>query len=149
MALGDIHSAALTKLSIASTSGVATQDLAGFTAKTYVEVGEVTSIGDFGAKFNVINHNPLANPVTQKFKGSKDNGKGSFEFANKTTDAGQIAMKAASNTYSAYAIKVEEQDGSVTYFLALITGFSKKIGTIDNIVAISADFEITSALIEA
>lgn len=149
MAVGDIHSAALTKLSIATTSGVATQDLAGFQAKTYVEVGEVTSIGDFGAKYNIINHSPLANPIIQKFKGSKDNGKGSFEFANKTTDAGQIAMKAASDSYSSYAIKVEEQDGSVTYFLALISGFSKKIGTIDNIVSISADFEITSALVEA
>lgn len=149
MALGDIHSAALTKLSIATTSGVATKDLAGFAAKTYVEVGEVTSIGDFGAKFNIINHNPLADPVTQKFKGSKDNGKGSFEFANKTTDAGQVQLKAASNSYSAYAIKIEEQDGSISYFLALISGFSKKIGTIDNIVAISADYEITSAIIEA
>lgn len=149
MALGDIHTAALTKLSIATTSGVATQDLAGFQAKTYVEVGEVTSIGDFGAKYNVTNHSPLANPIIQKFKTTKDNGKGSFEFANKTTDAGQVAMKAASDSYSAFAIKVEEQDGSVSYFLALITSFSKKIGTIENIVTISADFEITSKIIEA
>lgn len=148
--MSEIHSAAGTKLSIATVAGVpATIDSAGFAAKTYVEVGEITNIGDFGATVNVINHSPLSNRIIQKFKGSINNGSGSYEFASKTSDAGQILVKAASVSDSAYAVKIEEQDGAITYFMCLFTSFVKKIGTIDNVVAGSANYEITSAIVEA
>lgn len=147
--MSEIHSAAGTKLSIATVAGApATIDQAGFAAKTYVEVGEITNIGDFGATVNVINHSPLSNRIIQKFKGSINNGSGSYEFASKTSDAGQILVKTASASDSAYAVKIEEQDGAISYFMCLFTSFVKKIGTIDNIVAGSANYEITSAIVE-
>lgn len=147
--MSEIHSAAGTKLSIATVAGApATIDQAGFAAKTYVEVGEITNIGDFGATVNVINHSPLSNRIIQKFKGSINNGSGSYEFASKASDAGQILVKTASASDSAYAVKIEEQDGAITYFMCLFTSFVKKIGTIDNVVAGSANYEITSAIVE-
>ena len=147
--MSEIHSAAGTKLSIATVaSAPATIDQASFGAKTYVEVGEITNIGDFGATVNVINHSPLSNRIIQKFKGSINNGTGSYEFASKASDAGQILVKAASVSDSAYAVKIEEQDGAITYFMCLFTSFVKKIGTIDNVVAGSANYEITSAIVE-
>ena len=147
--MSEIHSAAGTKLSIATVAGApATIDAAGFGAKTYVEVGEITNIGDFGATVNVINHSPLSNRIIQKFKGSINNGSGSYEFASKASDAGQILVKAASVSDLAYAVKIEEQDCAITYFMCLFTSFVKKIGTIDNVVAGSANYEITSAIVE-
>lgn len=147
--MSEIHSAAGTSLNIATVAGApVTVDAAGFAAKTYVEVGEITNIGDFGATVNVINHSPLSNRIIQKFKGSINNGSGSYEFASKASDAGQILVKAASVSDTAYAVKIVEQDGAITYFMCLFTSFVKKIGTIDNVVAGSANYEITSAIIE-
>lgn len=144
-----IHSAAGTKFSI-SASLPATEDVTGYGALTYTEVGEVTNIADFGATSNIINHSPLSNPIIQKFKGSADMGGGSLDFASLSSDAGQIALKtaAAYNTYAAYSVKIEETDGTISYFKALFNSFVKKIGTIDNVVACSVNMAITSKLVE-
>ena len=47
----------------------ATIDAAGFGALTFVEVGEVTDIPEYGPNVQVVEHNPLKTGVTQKFKG--------------------------------------------------------------------------------
>jgi hypothetical protein len=144
-----IHTAAGTKFSI-SASLPATNDAGGYAALTYTEVGEVTNIADFGANSNVVNHSPLSDPIIQKYKGSADMGGGSLDFASLKTDAGQILLKtaAAYNTYAPYSVKVEESDGSISYFKALFTSFVKKIGTIDNVVAASVNMAITSKVID-
>ncbi len=145
-----IHTAAGTKFSISAGLPV-TNDEAGYAALTFTEVGEVTNIADFGANSNVINHSPLSDPIIQKYKGSADMGGGSLDFATLSSDAGQILLKtaAAYNTYAAYSVKVEESDGSISYFKALFTSFVKKIGTIDNVVMASVNMAITSKVIDA
>lgn len=143
-----IHTAAGTKFSL-SLPAPATFDAVGYAALTYTEVKEVTNIPDFGPTTNVVSYNPLATPITKKLKGSTNMGSGSLEFAALSTDAGQILVKAAS-AYNApeYSIKVEEQDGAISYYRAVFVSYSKKIGTIDNVVMISAGLELTTAVID-
>lgn len=143
-----IHTAAGTKFSL-SAATPATFDSAGYAALTYTEVKEVTNIPDFGPNVNVVTYSPLSNVVIQKLKGSVNTGSGSLEFAALSSDAGQTLVKAAS-AYNApaYSIKIEEQDGAISYYRAIFTSFSKKIGTIDNVVLISANLELTTFIVD-
>jgi hypothetical protein len=143
-----IHTAAGTKFSISA--GVpATFDGAGYLALTYTEVKEVTNIPDFGPTTNVVSYNPLSDVITKKLKGSVNTGSGSLEFAALSTDAGQALVKTAS-AYNApaYSVKIEEQDGAISYYRAIFTSYSKKIGTIDNVVMISSNLELTTVVID-
>ena len=141
-----IHSGAGTVINIATTSGVPTLDLTGFQAKTYVAVGEVTNIGDFGKVFALITHKPIGTRYTKKLKGSYDNGKMQLAMAADNTDAGQIVIATAAGSDLSYAYKVVEQDGTVTYFTAQCMTFVKKISGVDSIVAMDAMLEIDSNL---
>ena len=135
--------------SIASTNAApATYDAAGFAALTYVAVAEVTNIPEFGANYNIVKHNPLATRVTQKRKGSVDQGSGTLDMALINADAGQTKMKAAAADDAPYAVKIVLQDGTIRYMMMLIAGFATKIGTIDNIVQASVKYEVTSSIVE-
>ena len=141
-----IHSGAGTVISIATTSGVASLDSTGFLAKSYQAIGEVTQIGDFGKKFNVIKHMPIGTRYTKKVKGSYDNGSLSIDMAADTADAGQIILATAASVDTSYAFKVVEQDGTTTYFTAQTISFVKKISGVDSVVAMNAALEIDSNL---
>lgn len=143
-----IHTAAGTKFSL-SAALPATLDAAGYAALTYTEIGEVVTIPDFGGTTNVVNHSPLSNRYIQKFKGSINAGSGAVECASLSTDAGQVLLRAAAApTAGNYSVKIEEADGAVSYFRAIFTSFSKKVGTIDNVVMISSNMEITTPIVD-
>lgn len=70
----------------------ATVDAAGFAAKTYTNLGELTSVPAFGPTTAVVEHNPLATGITEKYKGFINNGSMSMEAAFDDEDAGQILV---------------------------------------------------------
>ena len=73
----------------------ATPNEAGYSALTWVTVGEVTDIPTFGPSHEVVTHTPLATGVTAKYHGAKNNGSLTIPMALDPTDTGQIALKAA------------------------------------------------------
>jgi hypothetical protein len=79
-----------------SASAPATYNTAGYAALTWTSVGEVTDLGEFGREYTLVTHNPINNRITQKFKGSYNEGKMSLKLGLDTDDAGQVLMKAAS-----------------------------------------------------
>lgn len=143
-----IQSAAGSSISISTTSGVATVDLPGFTAKTYSTIGEVTSIPAFGKTYNLISHNPIATRYTKKLKGSYNNGSVSIDYAKDPVDAGQILLTTASNSDASYCYRVILQDGNTYYFTAQAMSNTLEVGSVDSIIKGVTMLEIDSEIIE-
>ena len=142
-----IQSAAGAIVQIATTSGVATYDAAGFSAKTYTTIGEITQVGEFGKNFNLIKHNPVGTRYTKKLKGSYDNGSLQFDYAYDKSDAGQTLLTTASNSDASYAFKITLQDGTIIYFTAKTMSNTTKIATVDTIVSGTAKIELDSDIV--
>lgn len=146
-AFNDIQSVAGAVIYIATTSGVATEDLAGFQAKTYVAIGEVTNIGEFGKTFALITHKPIGNRKERKLKGSYNNGKLALEYARVGTNTGQLQLLAALASDASYAFKIVLQQSDEFYFTGKTMSAPVMVGQVDSIVSGKADIEIDSEII--
>ena len=122
----------------------ATYNAAGYAALAYTAVGEVTNLGEFGKKFNLVRHNPLATRGTVKKKGSYDDGQISVEMALDRSDAGQTLMRTARDSDANYFFEVTFQDGTKSWFPAVVMGFVVGVGSVDDITSATADIEITN-----
>lgn len=99
-----------------------------YAALSWVEIGGVESVPEFGGESAVVTFTTLADGTVQKLKGSTDYGTISLTVARDPLDPGQIAAAAAAATKFAYAIKIAADDGadandtdSVFYSHALVT----------------------------
>ncbi len=139
-----IESVAGTTLKISA--GVpATFDGPGYAALTYTTVGEITDLGEFGRRYNVIKHNPVAKRGTVKRKGSYDEGTLNLKLALDTDDAGQILCKAAHASDNDYSVMITAQGGDKYYMQVQVTSDIVVFGTVDNMKAASIDMEITTS----
>ena len=77
---------------------------------TYTAVAEIVSIPKFGRTYNKIEHKPLGDRGTQKFKGSYNEGDPQIAFAKDISDAGQAAMLVALDTDDDYNFKILAND---------------------------------------
>src|ERR1044072_4808175 len=71
------------------------QALAEFQADSYIEVGEIEDLGDFGDESEAITFTALKNSRTRKFKGPRDAGPTEIVVGDAPTDDGQAARVAA------------------------------------------------------
>lgn len=62
-------------------------DLAGLEGLTYIEIGNVESIGEFGPQANDSSFTPLKGPSVQHLKGAIDNGMLPIVYAHDPLDA--------------------------------------------------------------
>lgn len=122
-----VNTGAGTRLSIgavltADLPADATDALAIFTAGTFVEVGEVETIGDYGDEDSDVTFTPLAAARVKHLKGASDAGTVSITVGLDAGDAGQIAMAAAKKNRSRYdyPFKVEYPDGEIDYFVGKV-----------------------------
>ncbi|WP_420478232.1 hypothetical protein [Brevundimonas sp. FT23028] len=79
---------------------------AALAALTYVEIGSVESIGEFGPQANDSAFTPLKGPSVQHLKGAIDNGMLPIVYAHDPLDPGQIALREAAGTKYQYAVKI-------------------------------------------
>ena len=127
----------------------ATYDEAGYGDLTFVEVGEVTDIPEYGPTASVVTHEPLATGITQKFKGFIDYGSVSLGLGYDTTDDGQEILSAGvdgDGQYDEHSFKVEYSDGEVDYFTAKIFSYTKNPSTSNSIVASTVSIEINTSI---
>jgi hypothetical protein len=124
-----------------------TYDASTFATGTYVEVGEISDLGSFGKKYNLVSFNPLGTRQTIKRKGSYNNGTLSLKLGNSVTDAGQLKLKTAQDVDSSYAFKVVTQSGSTYYFTGQVMGFQQEIGSVDQVEGASVDIEIDNDIV--
>lgn len=87
---------------------------------TYVTIGNVTNIPEFGRVYNEVKFSPLSSRGVQKVKGSFDEGSIDLDLARDTSDAGQVAVLAALVVDANYNFQVTFND-SVPATSATIT----------------------------
>lgn len=100
-----------------------TYDAAGYAALTWVDIGEITGIGDFGREFEKLVHAPLASRGKVKKKGGFDEGSIDLKLGLNTDDAGTMLLKAGALSDADYSFKVAHPTGDIYYFRALVMGF--------------------------
>ncbi|MNR12845.1 Phage tail protein [compost metagenome] len=83
-----------------------------YVALTWVEVGEVETLGEFGDSAQAVTFTSLGDGRVRKLKGAYDAGDLALTVANDPADLGQIALVAASKTKFSYAFKVVLADAA-------------------------------------
>jgi hypothetical protein len=138
-----------TKLSVAA-EDPATFNEAGYEAMTtFIEVGEVIDLPEYGPNVQVVESNPLATGVTEKFKGFINYGSQSMGLEFDAEDAGQIILAAGvegAEKNTQHAVKIEYQDGSVDYYSARIFSYTKAPGSANSMVGSTVQVEINTPI---
>jgi hypothetical protein len=126
----------------------ATYDAAGFAAVTFTTVGEITDIGSYGKKYNLVTHMPLADRRVVKRRGSYNNGTLQVKLAKaKTSDAGQTALKAAVDSDNSISVKIVLQNNEINYFTAQVMSLVTNVGGVDQITGYEVELELDNDII--
>lgn len=135
-----------TTLSISATLPP-TYDAAGYggTTMTYTAVGEVEDHGSHGVRANMSTFTPVATGVVAKMKGAKNYGTKSVVLGNIAGDAGQVIMKAASESNNHYSVKIAYADGEIHYLDAIVSSFEYQDGSVDAVRKVACTLEICRA----
>lgn len=129
--------------------------LTDYTSQTWVEIGEISNLGTWGAKGKEVTAVVLEDGYTRRLKGSIDSGNVALVVLRDPTDVGQNAALAASAVWDTYLFKVELSDAivedgnnSIFYFCASVMSAENKFGTADEIIETTFTLGITGAIIE-
>tara|TARA_R110000850_G_C9799750_1_gene450273 strand:- start:173 stop:622 length:450 start_codon:yes stop_codon:yes gene_type:complete len=129
----------------------ATYDEAGFVALTWTEVAEVTDMGEYGATYEVVSHNPLATKRTIKRKGTVNDGAMALQLGRDPSDAGQLLLIAGVDGAAADVVhshRVTLQDGTIQYVTGQIFSYTTNIGASNQIVGAAVTVELDNAIVE-
>lgn len=124
-----------------------------FGALTWVQVGEVESLGEYGDEANIIPFASLNDARVRKQKGARDAGTMAVVCGADPYDAGQLLLLAAEASEFQYGFKVTMPDGltalyndSIEYFRGLVASKRLNIGSVDNVIRRSFNIGINSAI---
>ncbi|TPN44459.1 iron ABC transporter substrate-binding protein [Mesorhizobium sp. B1-1-4] len=148
-----VSTASETKVYIGPTTPAA--DAAAYAALTWVEIGEVQSVGEFGDQANDVTFTSLSDGRVRHLKGARDAGALALVCGRDALDLGQVAARAAEKTKFAYAIKIVAADAldandtdSIFYFHALVQSARNNFGENDAVVTTTFNLGIVTAIIE-
>ncbi|MBY9062287.1 hypothetical protein K7957_05005 [Sphingomonas yunnanensis] len=132
-----------------SAGAPAGQTAAAYGALSYTEIGNVESIGGFGAATEVVTFQPLKGPL-QKYKGPTNYGSLTPTIALDDADAGQalLAIAAAPTNSALYAIRVTKPDGSLRYFQVRVFGMPETIGAANTMITAAPVLEINTVIVK-
>ena len=148
--MSDVFTTAGTAYAI-SAAEPATYNDTGFAALTWTEVAEVTDMGEYGASFEVVSHNPLATRRTVKRKGTVNDGALSLQLGRTPADAGQAILIAGvdgAGIDTVHSHRVTLQDGTIQYFTGQIYSYTTNVGSANQIVSAAATIELDNKIIE-
>lgn len=151
-----VQTAAGSRLFIGSVAAATVDTKAEYEALTYVEVGEIEDLGEFGDKANEIKFTSVNDRRVRKFKGSFDAGTLPLTVGFDAGDAGQVALVAAFASDNDYAFKVvlndapQDSDGAGThfYFRGKVMSKPVNVGNAENVVKRKFDLGINSEILE-
>lgn len=136
-----------------STGRPTTIDAAGFAAKSYTDVGEVTDIPEYGPTIQVVTHEPLATGITEKYPGFINYGSQSIALGWDISDAGQALISAAANapqTAEEFSVRISYPTAAGTaydYYVARVFSYTKNPSASNSIVGSTVQVEINSVVI--
>jgi hypothetical protein len=148
--MSNVRTSAGSTLGISATLPTAFTDDAvnGYPALSFINIGEITDMGEFGKEFALVTHNPLGERGTIKRKGSFNNGSITLQLGLDNSDAGQGALQTALESDDSVALEVELQDGTIYYFTAQVMSFMINVGSVDQITSASVMLEIDRDIVE-
>ena len=117
---------------------------------TYVEVGELENIGDYGDEVGDVTFSALADSRTRHLKGLADAGSVELAIGFDAGDAGQLALVAAQKDRSQfdYPVKVEYVDGLVDYMAVKVMSSRKGVGGAEDVIKRNVTVGINSGIYE-
>ncbi|MDR7147057.1 hypothetical protein [Rhizobium sp. BE258] len=130
--------------------------VADFSAVTWVEIGQLESIGTFGDTAAEITFDNIGLGRTQKLRGNKNAGNMELVMGIDAADAGQIALLAAFNTNYDYAFKVEFTDkpntgaspkNSTRQFIGKVMSASEALDTANSVAKMTASIGVNSNVV--
>ncbi|MBC3484685.1 hypothetical protein OO306_00430 [Pseudomonas sp. DCB_AW] len=131
-----------------------------YKADTYVEVGEIEDLGEFGDTFSGVNFTSLKDGRVRKYKGTADAGDLTLTVGLDNGDAGQKAVKTAHKDRSKgdYNIKITLNDGdpdaspaispTTFYMRGKVMNNTVAPGAADNVVRRNVTIGINSDILE-
>ncbi|AUF96733.1 hypothetical protein CXQ80_13260 [Pseudomonas sp. 02C 26] len=158
MAEDNLNTAAGCRLAIGSKVPASTE--AEYKADTYVDVGEIEDLGEFGDTFSAVNFTALSNGRVRKYKGTADAGNMTVTVGLDNGDVGQKAVGVAHKDRSKgnYNIKVTLNDGdpgatpailpTTFYFGVKVMNNTVAAGSADNVVRRNITLGINTDILE-
>lgn len=158
MADDNLNTAAGCRFSIGTKNGA--DDQTAYEADTYVEVGEIEDLGEFGDTFSSVTFTALSDGRVRKYKGTADAGDLTLTVGLDNGDAGQQAVKTAHKDRSKgdYNIKITLNDGdpdatpalkpTTFYFRGKVMNNTVAPGSADNVVRRNITIGINSDILE-
>lgn len=128
----------------------ATFDGTGYAALTYVNVGEVVDLPEYGPTVQVVESNPLATGITEKFKGFINFGSTSMGLEIDFEDAGQDILEEAvvgTTKNDRHSFKVTYPDGTVEYYSGKVFSYTRNPGSANSMVGSTTQVEIETPII--
>lgn len=98
------------KLYICETPQNADLDQAGYEALSWVEVGNIVTLPDFGISDNMVTQDYINTDVSQRQKGFRQASETELVVGRDHDDTGQDAVRTAAATRFNYALKLESSD---------------------------------------
>lgn len=151
--MGDIVTASGTRVFIGAAASSAVDTVAEFEAvSTFVEIGLVESVGEFGDSSSLVTFEALGDGRVRKAKGARNAGTLAVVVAHDPTDTGQLAIEAAEATSDKYIFKIVIPDGPVgfsdtkLYFRGLVMGKPLNVGNNSNVIRKTYNVEIDSEI---
>jgi hypothetical protein len=127
----------------------ATQDQPGYEAMTWVEIGEIVDLPEYGPSVQVVESNPLKTGVTEKFPGFTNYGSLAIGMELDAADVGQIALEAAlpvAGVKSPQSFHIEYSATLSEYFFGSIFGNTRTPGSNNSMVGSTVATEIDSVV---
>lgn len=142
------QTSATTKVYIAAGQTPATYDAAGFNALTFVEITELSNIGELGGQTTIVNHIPVGTATVVKRAGSVDYGTMEMTGA-RTTEAVQDSLRSVFTTRASTPFKVVYPTalGETDFFTGIVTNVRTNVGTADQILALSLSIAIDNEIL--
>lgn len=134
-------------------SSIEAENLSQFLTESWVEIGEVEDLGEFGDNSEQVTFASLADSRLRKLKGIRDAGDLALVVGADDTDVGQDALIAAEATTFNYNFKVVLNDAATLggtpsehYFYARVMGKRLTVGAANNVVRRNFTLGINSAV---
>lgn len=148
-----VNTAATSTIAIGTTT--VCNDQADYEADSFIDIGEVSDIGEFGDTAETIEFTSLSDRRVRKFKGSFDAGVFTCQCGADQTDAGQIALATAFAADDDYNFRVQLNDeatvgGTPTtlYFSGKVMSMQRNVGSVNNVVMRTFNIAINSEITE-
>lgn len=143
-----------TGVTIAAVEGApATFDQAGFEALSFVNIGQVSNIPAFGPTIQVVESNPLATGITEKFVGFVNYGSVALEADYDDEDAGQALVTDAVTTTDAsfgqnFSFELTYSTGAKRYWVGKFFSATENPGSANSMVSTSMNVEINTPVLK-